>query len=47
VPRMERHTARRVFDRLLDEGGFTGSYTIIKDYMRERDQGDGRRMPYM
>src|SRR3546814_2358486 len=32
------HTAKRVFDRLRDERGFTGGYTIIKDYMRERDQ---------
>ncbi len=38
VPRKQRHTARRVFDRLRDECGFTGGYTIIKDYMRERDQ---------
>jgi transposase len=27
-----------MFDRLRDEFGFTGGYTIIKDYMRERDQ---------
>jgi len=38
VPRKQRHTAKRVFDRLRDERGFTGGYTIIKDYMRERDQ---------
>jgi len=38
VPRKQRHTAKRVFDRLRDECGFTGGYTIIKDYMRERDQ---------
>lgn len=34
MPRKQRHTAKRVFDRLRDECG----YTIIKDYMRERDQ---------
>ena len=39
VPRKQRHTAKRVFDRLRDEHGFAGGYTIIKDYMRER----GRR----
>lgn len=38
VPRKQRHTAKRVFDRLRDECGFTGGYTIIKDYMREREQ---------
>ena len=38
VPRKQRHTAKRVFDRLRDECGFTGGHTIIKDYMRERDQ---------
>jgi transposase len=38
VPRKQRHTARRVFDRLREECGFAGGYTIIKDYMREREQ---------
>jgi len=38
VSRKQRHTAKRVFDRLRDECGFTGGYTIIKDYMRDRDQ---------
>src|SRR3546814_18466244 len=28
----------RVFDRLRTEHGFTGGYTIIKDYIREREQ---------
>src|SRR3546814_7364687 len=30
VPRKQRHTAKRVFDRLRDERGFTGGYTIIR-----------------
>ena len=38
VPRKQRHTAKRVFDRLRGEHGFTGGYTIAKDYMPERDQ---------
>lgn len=38
VPRKQRHTARRIFDRLRDEHGFTGGYTIIKDYVREHHQ---------
>jgi len=36
VHRKQRHTAKRVFERLRDEHGFTGGYTIVKDYMRER-----------
>ncbi len=38
MPRKQRHTAKRVFDRLRDESGFTGGYTIIKDYIRERER---------
>ena len=36
VPRKQRHTAKRIFERLRDEYGFTGQYTIVKDYVRER-----------
>jgi transposase len=43
VHRKQRHTAKRVFDRLRAEHGFTGGYTIVKDYMREREQR-GREM---
>ncbi len=32
----QRHTAKRIFERLRDEHGFTGSYTIVKDDVRER-----------
>ena len=28
----QRHTAKRVFERLRDEHGFAGGYTIVKDY---------------
>ena len=35
VPRKQRHTARRIFERLRDEYGFDGQYTIVKDYVRE------------
>jgi transposase len=34
--RKQRHTAKRIFERLRDEHGFTGGYTIVKDYVRER-----------
>lgn len=32
----QRHTAKRIFDRLREEYGFTGGYTIVKDYVREK-----------
>ena len=35
VPRKQRHTAKRIFERLRDEYGFDGQYTIPKDYVRE------------
>ncbi len=34
--RKQRHTAKRIFERLRDEHGFTGQQTIVKDYVRER-----------
>ncbi len=37
VHRKQRHTAKRVFDRLRDERGFTGGYTIIQDYVRKQE----------
>ena len=36
VHRKQRHTAKRIFDRLRDEHGFAGKQTIVKDYVRER-----------
>ena len=35
VPRKQRHTAQRIFERLRDEYGFGGGYTTVKDYGRE------------
>ena len=34
-PRKQRHTAKRIFERLRDEYRFDGRYTIVKDYVRE------------
>ncbi len=39
----QRHTAKRVFERLRDEHGFAGGYTIVKDYIREHRRR-GREM---
>ena len=35
VPRKQRHTVKRVFERLRDEHGFDGSYSTVKVYVRE------------
>ena len=32
----QRHTARRIYERLRDEHGFTGGITIVTDYVREK-----------
>ena len=37
-PRKQRHTAKRVFDRLRGEHGFSGGYTIVKDYVRDQQR---------
>ena len=34
APRKQRHTAIRIFERLRDEHGFTGGYTVVKDAVR-------------
>ncbi len=35
VARKQRHTAKRVFERLRDGRGFSGGYTIVTNYFRE------------
>jgi transposase len=37
MPRKQRHTAKRIWERLQAEG-FTGGYTIVKEAVRERTQ---------
>ena len=40
-PKKQRHTSKRIFERLRDEHGFTGQITIVKDYVagwRQRGQ---------
>jgi transposase len=36
-PTKQRHTAKRIFERLREEHGFTGGYTIVKDYVRSAE----------
>ena len=35
-PKKQRHTAKRIWERLRAEHAFTGGYTIVKDYVRRR-----------
>src|ERR1700724_4402935 len=33
VHKKQRHTAQRIFERLRDEEGFSGGYTIVREYV--------------
>src|SRR4051794_3606698 len=35
-PRKERHTSKRIFERLRDEHGYAGGFPIVKDSLRAR-----------
>ena len=37
VHRKQRHTKRRIFERLRDEYGYPGGYTAVKEVVRERE----------
>jgi transposase len=34
APPKQRHTAKRIFERLRAEYGYPGGYTVVKDYVR-------------
>ena len=36
APAKQRHTAKRIHERLRAEHGFAGGYTTVKDYVREQ-----------
>lgn len=45
-PRKQRHTAKRIFDRLVAEHGFTGNYSPVQRHVkkwaaRNRQAGEG------
>ena len=46
APRKQRHTAKRIYDRLVEERGFGGSYSTVRrfvlDWRRSRAAGAGR-----
>lgn len=35
APRKQRHTAKRIFDLLVEERGYAGSYSAVQRYVRE------------
>ena len=37
-PRKQRHTSKRIFERLRDEHGYSGGITIVRDYVRVHRQ---------
>jgi transposase len=43
LPRKQRYTVKRIFDRLRAEHSFEGGYTIVKDYVRDHERR-GREM---
>jgi len=38
VPKKQRHTAKRIFERLRDEHGYDGGYTAVKEVVRSFKQ---------
>ena len=36
APPKQRHTAKRIYERLRDEHGYPGGYTTVKNYVREQ-----------
>src|SRR4051812_19580647 len=41
APPKQQHTAKRIFERLRDEHGYSGGYTVVKDHVR-RQRARGR-----
>ncbi len=35
LPKKQRHTAMRIWERLVQERGYTGSYTVVREAVRE------------
>ena len=36
APRKQRHTAMRIYDRLVEEQGYTGCYRSVRRYVRKK-----------
>jgi transposase len=39
APKKQRHTAKRIFDRLRDEHGFSGGYDAVRRYVKKQRTG--------
>jgi transposase len=37
MPRKQRHTARRIFERLRDEHGYTGGLSVVQEVVHDRE----------
>ena len=46
-PKKQRHTARRIFERLCAEYGFEGGESTVRDYVRRRRQELGLKEVYL
>ena len=42
LPKKQRHTVKGIYERLRDEHGFCGRYTIVKDYVVSGVSGRAR-----
>ncbi len=42
APKKQRHTAQRIFDRLVAEHDYDGGYTIVKDAVRDWKHGQAK-----
>ena len=47
APKKQRHTARRIFERLCAEYGFEGGESTVRDYVRRRRQELGLKEVYL
>ena len=36
IPRKQRHTAKRIYERLAEEAGYTGSYSSVRRYIQKK-----------
>lgn len=36
IPRKQRHTAKRIYDRIREESGYEGSYSSVKRYVKKK-----------
>ena len=47
APRKQRHTVRRMYDRLVEEHGYPGSYSSVKKYVRKKRRKEAVQGGYL